>query len=153
MAKGGFYFLLFVVAALALAQAVFASANEGVSLRQPKETACPAQNFPDFFSAYTNSETIQRTFLRIPLKMQRLDLDAAPEPKPVVESLKYPQIKFPLFPLRAERDAKLLVMRIDKLSERKTEATLFKQDTGYQVTYFFGKKECWLLTAIEDWSM
>lgn len=151
--KGVSYFLLFVTAELALTQAVFASDNQGIGLKQPKETACPAQNFPDFFSAYTNSETIQRTFLRIPLKMQRLDLDAEPEPKPVVKKLKYAQIKFPLFPLRAERDAKLLAMRIDKLSEKKAEATLFKQDTGYQVTYFFVKNECWVLTAIEDWSM
>jgi hypothetical protein len=134
-------------------QVVFASDNQDVDTRQPNETACPAQKFPEFLSAYANSEAIQRTFLRIPLKMQRLDLDAEPEPKPVVKKLKYAQIKFPLLPLRAERDAKLLAMRIDKLSEKKAEATLFKEDTGYQVTYFFVKNECWVLTAIEDWSM
>lgn len=147
------YFLLFVATEFALTQAVFASDTQDVNLRQPKETACPAQKFPDFFSAYANSEIIQRTFLRIPLKMQRLDLDAEPEPKPVVKKLKYSQLKFPLLPLRAERDAKLLALRIDKWSERKAEATLFRQDTDYQITYFFVKNECWVLAAIEDWSM
>lgn len=146
------YFLLLVATELALTQAVFASDNQNVSLRQPK-TACPAQEFPEFLSAYANSEIIQRTFLRVPLKIQQLNLDADPEPKPVVKKLKYSQLKFPLLPLRAERDAKLLALRIDKWSEKKAEATLYRQDTGYQVTYFFVKNECWVLAAIEDWSM
>lgn len=147
------YLLLFVAIELSLTQVVFAAENQGINLRQPKETACPAQNFRDFLSAYANSETIQRAFIRTPLKTQKLDLDAEPEPKPVVKKLKYSQLKFPLLPLRAERDAKSLALRVDKSSEKKAEATLFKQDTGYQVTYFFIKNECWALAAIEDWSM
>ncbi|WP_157381305.1 hypothetical protein [Tepidiphilus margaritifer] len=143
-------FFLFVAAAFALTRAAFASDNQDVNLVKP---TCPSQNFPEFFFVYANSETIQRTFLRIPLKVQWLDLDVEPEPKPVVKKLKYAQIRFPLLPLRAEREEKSLSLRIDKWSENKAEATLFKQDTGYQVTYFFVKNECWVLTAIEDWSM
>lgn len=145
--------LLFVATEFALTQAVFASDNQDVNLRQPKETACPAQNFPEFFSAYANSETIQRIFVRIPLKIQWLDLDAEPEPKPVVKKFKYYQLKFPLLPLRTERDAKLLTLRIDKWSENKAEATIFRKDTGYQITYFFVKNECWTLASIKDWSI
>lgn len=153
MKNGTGYFLLFFAAQLVPTQTIFASENQGITSRQSKKIACPAQKFPEFFAAYANSEAIQRTFLLMPLKVQRLDLDAEPEPKPVVKKLKYQQIRFPLVPLRAERDSKLLSLRIDKWSEKKAEATLFKQDTGYQITYLFVKNECWALAAIEDWSI
>lgn len=145
------YFCLFVAIGLASTQIVLAADYQVVNLKQ--STACSVENFPGFFSAYADSETIQRAFLKTPLKVLRLDLNAEPEPKPVVRKLKYSQIKFPLLPLRAEREAKSLALRIDKWSEKKAEATLFKKDTGYQVTYFFVKNDCWALVAIEDWSM
>lgn len=148
------YFLfLLVTTVFTLNQAAFALDNQDTNLRQPKKTACPSQEFPEFFSAYSNSEIIQRAFLRTPLKMQQLDLNTEPEPKPIIKKLNYSQIKFPLLPLRAERDAELLALRIDQWSEKKAKVTLFKQDTGYQITYFFIKNKCWILIAIEDWSI
>ena len=147
------YFLLLFYAQLVPTQAIFASENQGITSRQSKKAVCPAQKFPEFFAAYANSEAIQRTFLLVPLKTQRLDLDAEPEPKPVVKKLEYEQIRFPVVPLRAERESKLLSLRINKWSGKKAEATLFKQDTGYQINYLFVKNECWALVAIDDWSI
>jgi hypothetical protein len=146
----GSYLLLF---GLSLTQVVFAAENQNLDLRQSKETACPAQNFRDFLFLYANSESIQRTFIKTPLKTQRLNLDAEPEPKPITKTLQYSQLTFPLLPLLAERNANLWSLRIDELSEKKAKATVFKKDTGYQVTYFFIKKYCWVLEAIENWSM
>lgn len=129
------------------------SLNQVALAAEPRGITCPAQNFREFISAYADNEAIQRIFIRTPLKIQKLDLDAEPEPKPVVNYLKYSQLKFPLLPLQAERHAKSLSLRIDNSSGKKAEATLLKQDTDYQVTYVFVKNDCWVLVAIEDWSM
>lgn len=140
-------------ACLFLLAATEISLNQVALAAETLGAACPAQNFREFISAYADSEAVQRTFIKTPLKKRRLDLDAEPEPKPVVKYLKYSQLKFPLLPLQAERHAKSLSLRIEKSSGKEAEATLFKQDTDYQVTYFFVKNDCWVLVAIEDWSM
>lgn len=146
----------FLAILLALVQTSHAlEASSPVAERhEPKPPiSCPGINFPEFFSAFSDSEELQRVFIKTPLKTQRLDLDAKPEPKPIVRLLSRQNIKFPLIPLRPDRDAKSLILRIDKVSGKRAEATLFKNDTDYQVSYFFSKTACWRLDRIEDWSL
>ncbi|MBI5121272.1 MAG: hypothetical protein HZA67_09715 [Rhodospirillales bacterium] len=117
------------------------------------EVACPATDFTKFLSAFANDTKVQHAFTKYPLKELQLDIDAEPEPKPIVRNLERHQIQFPVFPLQEERIKQLLKIRINNISARKANTTLFKPNTGYKVNYFFTKNTCWRLDRVEDWSM
>ena len=114
---------------------------------------CPSQEFTKFLKAFSERKDIQRAFTKYPLKRQQLDLDAEPEPKPIIKSLELHQIEFPLIPDELERKAKSLALRIDKITSKKAKLTLSRIDTDYQVLYFFSKSQCWKLERVEDWSL
>lgn len=114
---------------------------------------CPSQEFSKFLKAFSEHKDTQMAFTKYPLKRQQLDLNAEPEPKPVIKSLGRHQIEFPLIPDELERKAKSLTLRIDKVTSKKAKLTLLKIDTDYQVSYFFSKSGCWKLERIEDWSL
>jgi hypothetical protein len=96
---------------------------------------------------------MQMAFTRYPLQQLRLDLNAEPEPKPVVRKLRRDQVSFPVIPNKAERKKKSLVLRIDENKSTHVKLTLVKPDTDYQVEYFFSLNSCWQLERIEDWSL
>jgi hypothetical protein len=114
---------------------------------------CPSQEFSGFLDAFAESVEIQKAFTRFPLKRQQLDLDAEPEPKPILRSLSREHVRFPIIPNEAERKARLLGLRVDELTTRQAKLTLVKNDTDFQVSYFFTKNSCWKLERIEDWSL
>lgn len=115
--------------------------------------ACPSENFFEFLTAFADNDALQRAFTRFPLRKMELDLNAEPEPVPVIKTLPRLQVQYPLLPLQAERNVQSLSLRIDEVSAHNAKATLFKEDTDYQVSYFFGKNGCWRLESIEDWSL
>ncbi|QDQ28359.1 hypothetical protein FNU76_19490 [Chitinimonas arctica] len=118
-----------------------------------KKTPCPKGEFKDFLRAYSEDIRVQQAFTHFPLRKQRLDLMAEPEPKPVLESLRADRVKYPIFPTTAERRSKSLNLRIDRLDASHVKVSLTKPDTDYQVVYRFSKAGCWRLNAIEDWSL
>lgn len=96
---------------------------------------------------------MQAAFTKYPLQQQRLDTNAEPEPKPVIRKLRRDQVSFPVFPNEAERKKRSLVLRIDEKKYNHVKLTLVKDDTDYQVNYFFSRNSCWRLERIEDWSL
>ena len=96
---------------------------------------------------------MQVAFTQYPLLEQRLDINAEPEPKPVVRKLRRDQVSFPVFPNEAERRKQSLVLRIDEKKSNHVKLTLVKEDTDYQVNYFFSRDSCWRLKRIEDRSL
>lgn len=92
-------------------------------------------------------------FTKYPLKQQQLDLNAEPEPKPVVRKLRRDQVSFPVMPNETERKQKSLVSRINENKSNHVTLTMVKSDTDYQVNYFFNRNSCWYLERIEDWSL
>lgn len=114
---------------------------------------CPSQEFAGFLNAFAENVEIQKAFTKFPLKRQQLDLEAEPEPKPVLRLLSRSQVKFPIIPNAAERKTKSLNFRVDELNARRAKVILVKSDTDYQVSYFFRKNSCWKLEHIEDWSL
>lgn len=117
------------------------------------QASCPAADFSVFVREFSNDIRIQKAFTRYPLKKQRLDPDAEPEPKKIVQDLERHKIKFPVLPLHEERVKRSLEIRIDSVTVTNAKITLIKPDTDYQVSYFFKKNNCWRLTRIEDWSL
>lgn len=84
---------------------------------------------------------------------ERLDIDAEPEPKKVIQSLHREQIKFPIIPLSKEREKQSLQIKIVDVTSTDAKINVTKPDTDYQVSYFFKKNDCWKLERIEDRSL
>ena len=116
------------------------------------QIVCPSRDFSEFIKAFSESKEVQMNFTMYPLKEQRLDLNAEPEPKPVIRKLRRDQVAFPVMPNEVERKQKNLVLRVDQKKSNHVELTLVKSDTDYQVNYFFILNSCWNLERIEDWS-
>lgn len=123
------------------------------AISSTSQASCPAVEFSVFVRAFSNDISIQKAFTRYPLKKQRLDPDAEPEPKKIIQDLGRHQIQFPILPLHEERVKRSLEIRIDSVTATNAKITLVKPDTDYQVSYFFRKNSCWRLMRIEDWSL
>jgi predicted DNA binding CopG/RHH family protein len=122
-------------------------------IRQAGQVACPSRDFSEFIKAFSENTEMQAAFTKYPLQQQRLDTNAEPEPKPVIRKLRRDQVSFPVFPNEAERKKRSLVLRIDEKKYNHVKLTLVKDDTDYQVNYFFSRNSCWRLERIEDWSL
>lgn len=114
---------------------------------------CIAEDFPSFLIAFSESVDNQKVFTRFPLERLRIDIDADPEPKPLLESITKEETKFPLMPNAKVRKAKGLTLRIDEQNAQRAKVTLLKEDTDFQVVYFFSREKCWMLVRVEDWSL
>jgi hypothetical protein len=120
-----------------------------------KKVACPARDFSEFIKAFSENTEVQMAFTKYPLKEQSLGIDAEPEPKPVVRKLRRDQVSFPVIHNEAERKKQLLELRVDSVIGSNAEVTLFKDNTGYLVTYEFefDREGCWYLLSVNDQSM
>lgn len=148
--------MILTAVALLLAQNVYAldAGEQSASREMPRalQVSCPGDDFSVFIHAFSNDTSIQKAFTRYPLKTQRLDPNAEPEPKEVTQNLGRYQIQFPILPLHEERVRRSLEIRIGSVTADDAQIALVKPDTGFQVSYFFKKNGCWKLTRIEDWS-
>jgi hypothetical protein len=115
--------------------------------------ACPSAKFPVFFAKYADSVALQKAFTDDPLPQVMLDHAAQPEPRQVKTRLAKGKLSFPLIPPAAVRKQQGLVLRIDDAGADHAKATLFKEDTGYKVSYVFRKDGCWKLELRDDQSM
>ena len=118
-----------------------------------EKIVCPAHDFSNFIKVFSENVNIQIAFTKYPLQQQKLDLNAEPEPKPVMRKLLRDQVLFPVMPNALERRKKSLVLKIDEERLNHVNLTIFKEDTDYKVSYFFKKYSCWHLERIEDWSL
>jgi hypothetical protein len=139
------------IAALALAGAL---APAGLALAAPaKAPACPSASFPAFFAAYADSVALQKAYTDYPLAHVLLDHSSEPEPREIKVQLPKAKLTFPLIPPAGARKREGLAFRTDEVSANNAKVMLFKEDTGYQVAYFFRKDGCWKLERKEDRSM
>ena len=67
--------------------------------------------------------------------------------------LRRDQVSFPVLPNEAERKKQSLVLTIEEKKPNHVKLTLVKDDTDYQINYFFSLNSCWRLERIEDWSL
>jgi hypothetical protein len=151
------YALLFVLIFAFIVLGYSHLQNPNVDYTQPKSKiinqTCPSQEFSDFLKEFSENQKTQMVFIKYPLKQQSLDLNAEPEPKPVISELQYTEIKFPIIPNEVARKANSLSLRIDEVTTKQAKVTIFRNDSDYQVSYFFNKNSCWELERVEDWSL
>lgn len=117
------------------------------------QAACPSQKFSTFFAAFSDSVPVQKAFTDYPLTTVMLDHAVEPEPRKISKQLPMSRLSFPLIPPKAVRTKQGLAFRVDQETDNNAKVSLFKEDTGYQVAYFFRKDTCWKLERREDWSM
>lgn len=116
--------------------------------------SCPATQFTQFAQAFADNEQVQRSFVNTPLVSHYMDVDAQPEPKVVSRKLALAEIKFPLLPAKAEREARKLKLKIDADAENEAWLIMEQPDTDYQMRYqFVRKNDCWTLMKMDDASL
>ena len=115
--------------------------------------ACPAAAFPAFFPKFADSVAVQKRFTADPLAHVLLDHAAKAGPREIKVELAKGKLTFPLIPTAQERKRAKLALRVDEAGDTSAKATLFNEDRGYQMVYFFRKDACWKLERIEDRSL
>lgn len=119
----------------------------------PGTAFCNKGPFSEYLASFTESEEVQRLSTKNPLPVQHIDSTAEPEPKPVIKLYKAKQLTFPLIPREIDREKQQLKLRIDKQADKKAKATLYREDSGYSVSFLFQRRKCWSLQKIEDDSL
>jgi hypothetical protein len=117
------------------------------------QPACPSQDFDAFLKAFTTSVKTQVAFTARPLRFERVDSEAQPEPATVVEMLDGDKLAFPVMPTVKEQAAEKFEMATTRISETEMETTLFVPETDYQLRFGFRKTDCWELFKKADDSL
>ncbi|TVT86353.1 hypothetical protein [Pseudomonas sp. H3(2019)] len=116
------------------------------------EVACPSTDFNAFLTSFSESPAVQKAFTQRPLQFVAT-VDAEPEPRQEKRALGGEQIKFPLLPDRAYREAEGLALSVKELSGDHATAILNKPDTDYLVEYRFVRGQCWMLSEVSDFAI
>jgi hypothetical protein len=119
----------------------------------PAVLACPSPSFDGFLKAFMGSVEIQKAFLAEPLESQTVDATAEPEPALVTKMLTVEELRFPLIPSKQEQEKEGLTMRQTVLENGDTKVTLVKEDTDYQMSFYFRRNQCWQLFRIRNESL
>ena len=133
---------------------VLASVAASLIVSQAAHAAtCPATQFSAFFPKFSDSVAVQKAFTDYPLAHVLLDHEARPAPREIKVKVEKAKLTFPLIPPAQERKRSKLALRIDEASDTHAKATLFNEDRGYKMEYFFRRDACWKLERIEDRSL
>jgi hypothetical protein len=116
-------------------------------------SACPSPNFDSFLKAFMGDVEIQKKFSAEPLESQAVDATAEPEPALVTKMLTATELKFPLIPSEQQQANEGLKMRQSTLENGDTKVTLAKEDTDYQMSFYFKNDGCWKLIRIRNDSL
>ncbi|WP_244142423.1 hypothetical protein [Pseudomonas allokribbensis] len=114
--------------------------------------ACPSPNFSTFLSAFSERADVQKAFVQQPLKMVTT-VAGDPEPEMQKSSLSGEQLKFPIVPDLAKREAQGLTLTVKEEQGDHAVAILQKPDTDYVFEYRFVRGQCWRLEEVMDYSL
>lgn len=114
--------------------------------------ACPSPDFSAFLSAFAESAEVQKAFVQQPLKMLTT-VPGDPEPEMQKSSLSGDQLKFPIIPDLAKREAQGLTLTVKEEQGDHAVAILQKPDTDYVFEYRFVRGQCWQLEEVMDYSL
>ena len=119
----------------------------------PATLACPSPNFDGFLKAFISDVEVQKTFSVEPLESQTVDAAAEPEPALVTKMLSAAELQFPLIPSEQQQASEGLNMRQSVLENGDIKVTLAKEDTDYQMSFYFKKNGCWKLIRVRNDSL
>ena len=113
-------------------------------------TACPSQEFESFLEAFAGDIDLQRAFTARPLHSESLDTGADPEPRSVTRMLDEPDIEFPLIADLDQLREEGVSLNTSVIPPGGRQVLLSKEDTGFQVSFYFRKDDCWPLYKVQD---
>lgn len=113
---------------------------------------CPSTNFSAFLAAFSERPDVQKSFVQQPLKMLTT-VAGDPEPEMEKRSLSGDELKFPIIPNQAKREAQGLTLTVKEEREDRAVAILQKPDTDYVFEYRFVRGQCWRLEEVMDYSL
>jgi hypothetical protein len=119
----------------------------------PAVPACPSSSFDGFLKAFREDVQVQKAFSAEPLESQTVDATAEPEPALVTKMLTAAELQFPVIPSEQQQTQEGLTMRQSVLENGDTKVTLAREDTDYQLSFYFRKGECWQLFRIRNESL
>lgn len=114
--------------------------------------ACPSTDFSAFLSAFSERADVQKAFVQQSLRMATT-VAGDPEPEMEKRSLSGDQLKFPIIPDQAKREAQGLTLTVKEARDKKAIAILQKPDTDYVFEYRFVRGQCWRLEEVADYSL
>jgi hypothetical protein len=114
---------------------------------------CPSLNFDSFLKAFVGDVELQKAFTAEQLESQTVDATAEPEPALVTKLQTKAELQFPVIPSEQQQANEGLKMRQSVLENGDTKVTLAKEDTDYQMSFYFKKDECWKLIRIRNDSL
>lgn len=114
---------------------------------------CPAEDFASFLPKFMDDVATQRAFVTDPLQSDSVDANAEPEPKPVSKMLGRAEIAFPVMPSEQQQAKDGLKLTKNEISATEVGVKLAKEDTDYQMSFFFRKDGCWHLYRMKDDSL
>jgi len=100
-----------------------------------------------------NDVEVQKAFVTDPLQSDSVDANAEPEPKPVSKMLGRAEITFPVMPSEQQQAKDGLKLTKNDISATEVSVKLAKEDTDYQMSFFFRKDGCWHLYRTKDDSL
>lgn len=120
-------------------------------VKEPVVPTCPSKDFYVFFKAFSEDKEVQRAFTKVPLKSETVENIPDQETKTIVRFLDQKKLKFPVWPLRSERESQSLISKVEDLSESSATVTLFRLNINAAPTsYTFKKGNCWQLESVEN---
>lgn len=114
--------------------------------------ACPSPDFSTFLAAFSEHADVQKAFVLQPLQMVTT-VAGDPEPEMQKRSLSGDELKFPIIPDLAKREAQGLTLTVKEERGDKATAILQKPDTDYVFEYRFERGQCWQLKEVMDYSL
>ncbi|MDR6843259.1 hypothetical protein [Pseudoxanthomonas sacheonensis] len=151
-----------LLAVMALLGACEATPQQNLPVAQPATStpapasatlACPSPNFEGFLKVFISDVEAQKEFSAKPLESQTVDATAEPEPALVTKMLTATELEFPLIPSEQQQANEGLKMRQSVLENGDIKVTLAKEDTDYQMSFYFKKEACWKLIRIRNDSL
>ncbi len=119
----------------------------GPATPQASTAACPSQSFFEFLHAFVDSAEVQGRFTRLQPRTPAHGA-AMPDAGAVVR-VAYAPSTAAAIPLRAERQAQALSLRIDDLTEDQARVLMLQDGGSQRVHYVFSKQACWTLVRVE----
>ena len=137
---------LFLICSLLI---VSSCSNEFLNRSYDSYLGCRLDSFKYFFNDFSSGTINQRKYTIVPLEKLYINSLSDPEPSKIEINLALEQIEFPVIPFL--EGLSFSIEADEGLGKAKVRVE--KEDTDYQVIYFFQHDTCWNLFRIEDWSL
>ncbi|WP_372392135.1 hypothetical protein ACCQ05_19180 [Xanthomonas sp. NCPPB 3582] len=129
-----------------------ASATTAAAAAPAPVANCPDADFSSFLKRFGAEIAVQEKATADPLTMIQLDLEAQPEPAPVVREVPLATVEWPVIPnLDAARKGGREVVVSEDAGGR--QVLVRTPDTGGQQVYHFAQRPCWTLVKVDDQSL